>query len=339
MVAFFPFWPIYAHYSRRYGYSYPKKTALNNPDWSTITSSSRFRLEKTNVRGRMVRLGSSLAEMMALHKYPPPVAALLSEVVTLCLLLAGMLKYEGIFTLQIKGSGPIRLLVADVTSRGEVRAYAGFDAGAVKKAAKRKKDLKHNYYYLLGKKGYIAFTVDQGRIEDRYQGIVELKGSSIVDAVQHYLTQSEQVKTSFKLAVHPQDAQWRTGAIMIQQLPDEHAGKGEEASIEDWTRAVMLLGTITDGGIMAVAAAGVVGRAVPPVPRRRRARLFAHAYPLQVPLLRGARHHPILRTIPRPELEDVCDKEGHVSIKCEFCSEEYIFARDQLDDVYEEKKS
>src|SRR4051812_32017993 len=105
-----------------------------------------FRLEKSNVRGRMVRLGSVLGEMMEQHKYPPPVSALLSEVVTLCLLLAGMLKYEGIFTLQIKGNGPIRLLVADVTSRGEVRAYAGFDAAAVKKAAKRKKDIKHNYY-------------------------------------------------------------------------------------------------------------------------------------------------------------------------------------------------
>src|SRR3569832_1487793 len=86
-----------------------------------------FRLEKSNVRGRMVRLGSVLAQTLEQHKYPPPVAALLNEVVTLCLLLAGLLKYEGGITRQIKATGPIRRLVADVTSRGEIRAYASFD--------------------------------------------------------------------------------------------------------------------------------------------------------------------------------------------------------------------
>jgi molecular chaperone Hsp33 len=295
-----------------------------------------FRLEKSNVRGRMVRLGSVLGEMMEQHKYPPPVSALLSEVVTLCLLLAGMLKYEGIFTLQIKGNGPIRLLVADVTSRGEVRAYAGFDAAAVKKAAKRKKDIKHNYYYLLGKKGYIAFTVDQGSIDDRYQGIVELKGSSIVDAVQHYFTQSEQIKTSVKLAVHPQDAQWRTGAIMIQQLPDENASKGAETSIEDWTRAVMLLGTCTDGEMLSpvLASADVLYRLF----HEDGVRVYSPTHVRFKCRCSRPKVISILRTIPRPELEEVCDKEGHVSIKCEFCSEEYIFAREQLDEVYEEQK-
>lgn len=294
-----------------------------------------FRLEKTNVRGRMVRLGSSLADMMGQHKYPPPVSALLSEVVTLCLLLAGMLKYEGIFTLQIKGSGPIRLLVADVTSRGEMRAYAGFDESAVKKAAKRKKDTAHNYYHLLGKKGYIAFTVDQGEDTDRYQGIVELKGSSIVDAVQHYLTQSEQVKTSFKLAVHPQDAQWRTGAIMIQQLPDENAGKGGEANLEDWTRAVMLLSTVTDGEMLSpvLASADVLYRLF----HEDGVRVYSPTHVRFKCRCSRERVVNILRTIPRREIEEVCDKEGHCSIKCEFCSEEFIFQREQLDEVYGEK--
>ena len=295
-----------------------------------------FRLEKSNVRGRMVRLGSSLAEMMALHKYPPPVAALLSEVVTLCLLLAGMFKFEGIFTLQIKGNGPIRLLVADVTSRGEVRAYAGFDPAAVKKAAKRKKDLNHNYYYLLGKKGYIAFTVDQGSVEERYQGIVELKGTSIVDAVQHYLTQSEQVKTSFMLAVHPQDGHWRTGAIMIQQLPDENAAKGGEVSIEDWSRAAMLLSTVTDGEMLSpvLASSDVLYRLF----HEDGVRVYSPTHVRFKCRCSRDKVVNILRTIPRRELEEVCDKEGHVSIKCEFCSEEYIFPREQLDEVYEEKK-
>src|SRR5262249_59184019 len=122
-----------------------------------------------------VRLGPVLAEIMKQHDYPPPVSALLSEVLTLCLLLSAMLKYEGIFSLQIKGDGAIRTLVADVTSRGEVRAYAGFDEAAVKKAARRKKDTDNHYYHLLGK-GYMAFTVDHGVPGDSYPGLRRPQG-------------------------------------------------------------------------------------------------------------------------------------------------------------------
>ncbi|MDE1152602.1 MAG: Hsp33 family molecular chaperone HslO [Micavibrio sp.] len=296
-----------------------------------------FRLEKSNVRGRMVRIGPVLKQMLGQHDYPPPVSGLLSEVATLCLLLAGMLKYEGIFTLQIKGDGPIRLLVADVTSSGDVRAYAGFDEAAVKKAAKRKKDVSNNHFHLLGK-GYIAFTVDQGNAADRYQGIVELKGDSLSDAVQHYFTQSEQIKTSFKIAVHPQDTQWRTGAIMLQQLPDEEAGKatGIENSIEDWTRAVMLLSTCTDGEMLSpvLATSDVLFRLF----HEDGVRIYSPTHVHFKCRCSREKVLNVLRTIPRRELEEVCEKDGQVSLKCEFCSEEYLFTAPQLDEVYGETK-
>ena len=41
--------------------------------------------------------------------------------------LATSLKYDGIFTLQISGDGPIRLLVTDLTTDGALRGYAQFD--------------------------------------------------------------------------------------------------------------------------------------------------------------------------------------------------------------------
>ena len=297
-----------------------------------------FRLEKSNVRGRMVRVGDVLAQIMARHKYPPPVSALLSEVLTLALLLSAMFKFDGIFTLQIKGDGPIRMLVADVTSRGDIRAYAGFDEAAVKKAAKRKKDVNGNYYHLLGKTGYIAFTVDQGGGPDgRYQGIVELKGTSIIDAVQHYLTQSEQVKTYFKLAVHPQDGHWRTGAIMIQQMPDEDAGKGvaKDVSIEDWTRSAMLLSTCTDGELLSpvLSTADVLFRLF----NEDGVRVYTPTHVHFKCRCTRDKVINILRTIPRKEMEEQCEKDKQVSITCEFCSEAYVFSKEQLDDVYEER--
>ncbi len=296
-----------------------------------------FRLEKSNVRGRMVRLGPVLGKIMQQHNYPPPVSGLLSEVVTLCLLLSAMLKYEGIFTLQIKGDGPIRLLVADVTSRGDIRAYAGFDEAAVKKMAKRSKDSKNHFSHLLGK-GYMAFTVDQGDAESRYQGIVELKGTSIVDAVQHYLTQSDQIKTSFKLCVHPQDNLWKTGAIMIQHLPEEDAGKkAVEVSLDDWTRAAMMLETCTDGEMLSpvLSTSDVLYRLF----NEDGVRVYT---PMHVRFKCRCNREKvvnILRTIPRRELDEVIEKEKQVSITCEFCSEKFEFSKEELNEVYEEKKT
>lgn len=295
-----------------------------------------FRLENSNVRGRMVRLGPTLSTIMRQHDYPPPVSTLLSEVLTLCLLLSAMLKYDGIFSLQVSGDGPIRTLVADVSSRGEVRAYAGFDEAAVKKAAKRKSRDENghpSYYHLLGK-GFMAFTVDHENrdLDGRYQGIVELSGGSIVDAVQHYLTQSEQIKTSFHVAVHPQDNYWRAGGIMIQQMPD--AESVAEHRFEDWTRSAMLLSTCTEGEVLSPAlhSADVLYRLF----HEEGVRVYTPMHVRFKCRCTRQRVENVLRTIPRGELEDVCEKEGHVSITCEFCSERYTFDIGQIDELYKE---
>ena len=294
-----------------------------------------FSIEKTNIRGRMVRLGPVLADIMGKHQYPPPVSALLTEVVTLSLLLATTLKYEGVFTLQIRGSGPVRTLVADVTNRGHVRAYAGFDAVAVKKMARRKQDVHNHYYHLLGEGGHMAFTVDQGDNSERYQGLVSLSGKSIVDSVLHYFEQSEQIRTGFKLAVHPQDGQWRAGALMVQHMPGhEKGGRDLEKEDEDWNRTSILLGSCTEGELV--------------TPNLHSTdllfRLF-HEDGIRVYPATPVRHVcrcsrekvvNILRTFPKDDLDETCRAEGHVSVVCEFCSREYVFNDRELEEVYKD---
>ena len=66
--------------------------------------------------------------MLKAHDYPPPVSDLLGELLVLAGALAGGLKFDGRFSLQIRGDGPVRLLVADCTNDGEMRGYASFDA-------------------------------------------------------------------------------------------------------------------------------------------------------------------------------------------------------------------
>jgi len=296
-----------------------------------------FSLDKSSVRGRMVRMGDVLTDIMRRHNYPAPVSALLSEVLALCLMLSAMLKYKGVFSLQIKGDGAIKTLVADVTSGGEVRAYAGFNETAVKKAAKRKKDIDNHYFYLLGS-GHMAFTVDhKDKSDSSYQGIVELKGDSLTESVEYYFKQSEQIKTSFKLAIHPQDNYWRAGGIMIQQIPKDDSGYEPdiEANIEDWNRASMLLSTCSEGEILSpiLHSADVLYRLF----HEETIRIYTPQHIRFKCRCRRKKVIDVIRTLPREEIEDICKKDQKISVICEFCSEEYNIEKSELDDIYQGK--
>jgi molecular chaperone Hsp33 len=279
------------------------------------------------VRGRLARLGPALDAILAGHAYPVAAASLLAETLALASVLAASLKYDGVFTLQAQGDGPVSLVVADVTSDGALRGYARFDAERLAGAAGK------TVGHLLGG-GYLAFTVDQGADTDRYQGIVELQGDSLADCAHLYFRQSEQLPTAVKLAVAPPagDGGWRAAAVMVQRLPVDaaHAPIMTADEAEDgWRRAEMLMATATPEEMLDPGLA----------PGRLLFRLY-HAEMLQVfePKALAARCRcsrakveGALRSFPADDVRGLADETGNVSVTCEFCRAEYVFGRDELE--------
>src|SRR5512135_1103698 len=136
-----------------------------------------FEVASLDLRGRVVRLGPVVDEILARHAYPQPVAKLLGEAVVLTVMLGSALKIEGRFILQTQGDGPVRMLVVDFIAPDKVRACARFDKDRVAAAiAAGKTDAGA----LLGK-GHLAMTIDQGPDMNRYQGLVALDGGSLED--------------------------------------------------------------------------------------------------------------------------------------------------------------
>ena len=221
-----------------------------------------FQLESSSLRGRIVRFNSVLDDILTPHDYPEVVKQLLAETITLCSLLSSMLKYEGIFTLQTKGDGPISMLIADMTSDGEIRGCAAFDDKRLDVVTKQlaafsddvDESSDNHLAQLLGK-GYIAFTVDQGDKVERYQGIVDLKGKSLVECVQHYFTQSEQIETGIKLAAGQREGQWCSAGLMLQHMPDEGGFEDKQSHSsnldeDDWRRAMILMQSCTENELL-----------------------------------------------------------------------------------------
>jgi len=275
-----------------------------------------FQLDIPNLRGRLVRLGPVLDSIVSRHNYPAPVAQLLAETLTLAILLAGMLKYDGIFTLQAKGDGAVGTLVADVNAKGAVRAYAQYDEEQLAQLPKTCSARE-----LLGD-GHMAFTVDQGLSVERYQGMVELEGQSLSDFAQAYFRQSEQIDTAFSIAAsHSPVIGWRAGGLMLQRLPEEISSVGLD--VEDgWRRVMMLMATLQRPELTDPKLA----------PNDLLFRLFheeeVRVYPptelLDQCRCSRERVAVALKTIPQAELAEMTTN-GPAEVRCEFCSRFYHF--------------
>jgi molecular chaperone Hsp33 len=296
-----------------------------------------FQIEGLGIRGRAVRLAAVADEIIHKHAYPAPVAHLLAEMLTISAALAAALKYEGVFTLQTKSDGAVKLMVVDVTSAGAMRGYAQFDADAVA-ALPADASLPR----LLGG-GYLAFTVDQGEDTDRYQGIVELIGADLVECVQHYFQQSEQLKAGFKLAatidptVNPAlnptvnpgapNGHWRTGVIMLQRLPAGENPVAAEAADEAWLHAITLLASCTSKELLD-----------PDLPiddllyrlfHEEGVRVFKGHAPRAQCRCSSKRVESVLKSLPQDELKEL-EVDGALEVTCEFCNSKYRFTLDEL---------
>src|SRR5690242_1993582 len=182
-----------------------------------------FEVPALDLRGRVVRLGPAVDEILARHDYPAPVAKLLGEAIVLASLLGSSLKFEGRFILQTQTDGPVRMLVVDFVTPDRVRACARFDRSRLDAAiAEGKTDAGA----LLGT-GHLAMTIDQGPEMNRYQGLVALQGGTLEDAAHEYFLRSEQIPTRVRLAVAEElrrgengaGHRWRAGGILLQFLP------------------------------------------------------------------------------------------------------------------------
>src|SRR5260370_19676608 len=99
-----------------------------SPDTGLDDLVQPFRIDPFALRGRLVRLGPAIDRILSQHAYPEPVAAMLGEAITLAVVLAGALKYDGVFNLQIQGDGPIPLMVADLSTTRALRRHSPHDA-------------------------------------------------------------------------------------------------------------------------------------------------------------------------------------------------------------------
>lgn len=205
----------------------------------TVTS---FLIDRADVRGRLVRLGPIADTVLSRYQYPPAVTQVLGELLLVAAMLGSNLKHQGIFTIQIRGEGLIKLLVVDAVYGGQLRGFAEVTDDS--RAAIEKLGEHATPAQLFGDNAYFAITLDPGEGMQRYQGVVGLEGETITEALTHYFTHSQQVEVLFKLALARVDGNWVAGGLMIERLPAEGENVRSSEVEDGWRYANAIAATV-----------------------------------------------------------------------------------------------
>lgn len=260
----------------------------------------RFVFERTDVRGELVHLDATWQAALDRHDYPPVVRDLLGEAFAAVVLLGATIKFSGSIILQLQGSGPMTLLVVQMSAQRSVRGMAQW-SGEVQSAPLDQ----------MFTDGRLAITVDPGDGAERYQGIVEIGDKGLSEALEAYFERSEQLATRLWLAADARQA----GGLLLQRLPSD----GDDA--DAWARVVHLGSTVSRNELLDLPFLELVRRLF----HEEDVRVF-DSEPVNFRCsCSRERIEETLRGLGYTEVRSILAEQGKVSVDCSFCNQHYEF--------------
>ena len=262
----------------------------------------RFLFENLDIRGRLVCLTGAWQRMLDGRGYPEDIAALLGHTTALNVLLGANQKGSGRVTLQVQGSGPVKLLVADCTAELQIRGMASFQKPESPFPSERS---------LLGN-GRLSVTLEDMKSGQFYQSLVPLEGETLEQIFEHYLAQSEQATAFLRLRAD-------SGALcglLLEKLP-----RADLRDPDGWNRVTHLASTLTLDETRDAQPYDLLTR-IFPEELMRVFRLYAVEYhcPYDEDKVKD-----MLRGLGRGEVESILADHGEVVIRNEMCNHEYRF--------------
>lgn len=279
----------------------------------------RFLFEHYPIRGHIVHLDASWRALLEHREYPPAIRDTLGEAVAASVLLAATLKFDGMLTLQLRGGGPMHLMLAQCSNQLGVRAVARY------REAHEGRDLAG-----LSGEGNLTVTLENEDLSQRYQGVVPLSGERLADCLREYFQSSEQLPT--RLWLHATE----TGAsgLLLQRLPvntlKDRRGASSDAPLpqpeevdDAWRRAQLLGDTLRPEELQTLRDRDILRRLF----NEDDVRLFESAPVFFRCRCSRERVIGMLRSLGAEEVRSVLEEQGHVEVHCDFCNRAYRFDR------------
>lgn len=284
----------------------------------TQDSLQRFMFENEPVRGEYVKLDKSLQTILKQHDYPKVIQQLLGEGLCVAALLSAIIKFDGRLTVQFRGKGKLKLLLAQCNDKGQLRGLAKYD-----------EDITYEELMQAFHDGILMIMLDSSIPGKRYQGVVEWQGNSLAASIEMYFRHSEQLATKLWLVSNEQSA----AGFLLQVIPghdQEARGLQNEIIQPSWQRIIRLTETQDMSQIL----------------QGNYPELLTHFYPddtlrvfegSSVSFYCGCsrkRGEEAIFLLGRAEAEEEIKDKHSIVVTCDFCSEEYVFDRVDVEEIF-----
>ena len=277
------------------------------------------------VRAQAITGRDLVEKARTLHTLLPVATAALGRTLLAASLLGDMLKEDNAsLTLQIKGGGPLGLVLAVSDSGGNVRGYVQNPHVELMEQHPGKLDVGG----AVGTQGTLTVIKDFG-YKEPYVGTIGLFSGEIADDLAMYFVESEQVPTACALGVLVGLDQSVTaaGGYLIQLLPG--ASEDMIEKIEAGVRGM--------GPVSSALAGGLDGEGL--------LRAVLKDFDLEI-----LERHPVeyrcycsrervsraLISMGKKDLTELIEAQGQAELTCQFCDEVYHFSREELETLLAE---
>lgn len=190
-----------------------------------------------NLRGLACVTTNLVNQACQKHGTLPTASDALGRALTCGVMMGALLKGRERVALKFEGSGPLKKIIVEADSQGEVRGYVG-----VPEVNLPSQNGKSDVASAIGKAGFLTVTKDLG-LKELYKGIVQLYTSTIASDLAYYLTESEQIPSAVGVGVFvtPDRSVGAAGGFLIQSLPP-----AEESLIEQVVQHIQQMPPLTE---------------------------------------------------------------------------------------------
>jgi molecular chaperone Hsp33 len=256
------------------------------------------------------------------HDLSPVVTAAFGRMLTITAIMGAEMKnVKDKLTVQIKGTGPIEMMVATTNNFPAVKGYV----------ANPQVDIPLNEFGKLdvggavGYEGYINVIKDIG-LKDPYIGISPLTSGEIADDFANYFVNSEQRNSAVALGVLvDKNGVKSAGGYLINPMPDateEEISQVEQAIFKAGAMSKMLDEKLTLKEI----AQKITGDENIEI-------IEENITPIYQCDCSKQHMADSLATIGKEELQDIIETEEKAEIVCHFCNTKYQFSKQELEEI------
>ncbi len=283
----------------------------------------RILAKETGIRGLAAVTTNLVEEARQRHGTSPTATVALGRALTGGLLLGALLRVGQQVALKFEGTGPLKKIVVEADRRGRVRGYV----------AQPEVELpllqdEYDVVSAIGRAGLLTVVKDL-QLKELVEGVVHLETSDISGDLAAYLEQSEQIPSTVQLGV-TLDEDGRVlfaGGLLFQSVPPQ--GEAEMAQLKERLQELPPVEALLETEQTPEKVLAAIMGDIPYEELERRPLRFQCNCSRQ-------RTRRALLLLGREDLEALLESEGEAVVDCHFCHEQYVFGREELEQLIEE---